>query len=97
MKGPSIAVMLGGKSEPDEGESSMGETKQRAEDAAHALAEALQAKDPQRIVRAFGALSTLVGKLGELEESGESEDEEKAEEDSGMTDGDEPVAKDANE
>jgi len=78
---PTVAVMMGEKpgGEEDSAEQSMGEVRAAAEDAAHALADALQAKDAKRIVRAFCSLSTLAGKLDELEDSGETDEEEAAE------------------
>ncbi len=87
MKGPSIAVMLGGHAsggrhddegdpEGEQGDLSLSETKARAEDAATAFADAVEAKDARRIVKAFCALGELCRHLEELEESGESEEEE---------------------
>jgi hypothetical protein len=90
VKGPSIAVMLGGghslapkskgssydsEEEKDETDLGLSETKARAEDAASAFADAVEAKDAARIVKAFGALATLCEHLEELEESGEAEEE----------------------
>lgn len=80
-KGPDVAVMLGvPKDEGEEdGEQSLSEVKARAEDAATALAAAVGAKDAKKIVDAFCSLQTLCGKLSELEESGETAEEEAAE------------------
>jgi hypothetical protein len=80
--------MLGAKPAEESGaDLSLSEAKASAEDAAHAFADAVQAKDGKRIVRAFRALCTLCGHLDELEDAGESEDaEEEAEaEESGET------------
>lgn len=83
MKGPSIAVMLGGghsggaSSKGDEPEESgASETRARAEDAATVFADAVEAKDARRIVKAFSSLSTLCDKLNELADSGEEESED---------------------
>ena len=61
--------------EKDETDLGLSETKARAEDAASAFADAVEAKDAGRIVKAFGALATLCEHLEELEESGEAEEE----------------------
>ena len=85
--GPSIAVMLGGAPKLDgakhyadddseAGDMSLSETKMRAEDAATALAAALEAKEPKKIVAAFCALTVLADHLAELEDSGEKDDDE---------------------
>lgn len=78
-KGPSIAVMLGGKGAPVDEESSADLSKSDAqagaEDAAHAFADAVQAKDGKRMVRAFCALSELCGHLDELDDANEEEEE----------------------
>lgn len=68
--------------DPDDGggDLSLSETKARAEDAATAFADAVEAKDPKRIVKAFAALSTLCGHLDELEDAGEKDDEEEPKE-----------------
>ncbi len=84
MKGPSIAVMLGGgKPKGDDyeedGDLSLSETKARAEDAATAFAASLEGGDAKAIVKAFCTLSTLCHHLEDLEESGETDDEEEAE------------------
>lgn len=81
MKGPSIAVMLGGKPEGDEeegggGDVSLSEAKMHAEHAAIALAEAVSARDGKRICKAFMALDQLCDHIHELEESGEEEEAE---------------------
>ena len=77
--GPSIAVMLGGAKHYDdeeaEGDLSLSETKARAEDAAVAFQNALDTKNPRKIVAAFCSLSVLCNHLDELEESGEKDDE----------------------
>ena len=86
MKGPSIAVMLGGKPDDDaEGEKtelSLGEAKAAAADAARSFAQAIEDKDPAKIVKAFTSLSTLCAHVEELEESGETEDKEEERDDS---------------
>jgi len=75
VKGPSIAVMLGGKPSDDEGgEPGLAEAKSSAKDAATALASAVAAKDADGIVRAFRSLSTLCKEIDELEDSGESDE-----------------------
>lgn len=80
-KEPNVAVMLGmPKDEGDDSEDSLAETKARAEDAAGAFASAVAGKDAKKIVKAFCVLQTLCGKLTELEESGESDEEPKEEE-----------------
>lgn len=89
MKGPTIAVMLGGKHSEgrdsdykEDGDLSLSETRARAEDAASAFAASLEmsGRDPARIVKAFCALKVLCDHLEELEESGETDDEERSEE-----------------
>lgn len=92
MSKPDIAVMLGmpkgGEGEDDGGsESSLSEVKARAEDAAVVFSAAIEAKDAKKIVRAFSTLSTLCAKVDELEESGETPDEESAEEEEPLGDG----------
>lgn len=77
--GPSIAVMLGGKASEDEGgEPGLAEAKASAKDAATAFASAVASKDADGIVRAFRSLSTLCKECDDLEESGESDEEEPA-------------------
>lgn len=80
--------MLGGKPSggDDESETSHSEAQAGAEDAAHAFADAVQAKDAKRIVRAFCALSTLCGHLDELADAGEVDD---AEEEAAESEGEE--------
>lgn len=76
--------MLAGKPDgksDDDGEMSSSEARERAEDAAMAFANAVEAKDAKRIVKAFGSLSTLCGHLDELGDEYE-EDEKKDEEES---------------
>ncbi len=83
MKGPSIAVMLGSaKHEPsdDEGELSLSEAKSSAEDAATAFAAATSEGDAKKIVSSFRSLCTLCAHLDELEESGETYDDEETKE-----------------
>ena len=82
MKSPSIAVMLGGKAEEAEGEGdlSLSEAKASAKDAASSFASAVSAGDADKIVTAFGALAELCAHVRELEESGETDDEEAEEE-----------------
>ena len=92
MKGaPSIAVMLGGvkKDDESEGDLSLSEAKKSAEDAATAFADAVEAKDAKRIVKSFHALYDLCEHVRELEESGETDEEEKKEEDEGESDDEE--------
>ncbi len=64
----------------DDGDLSLSETKDRANDAATAFASALESegRDPKRIVKAFCTLMTLCSHIEELEESGEKDDEEEA-------------------
>jgi hypothetical protein len=75
---PSIAVMLGGKAESEDegGEPGLSESKAAGLDAAKALAQAVASKDAEGIYRAFRSLSTLCREADDLEESGESEEEE---------------------
>ncbi len=80
MKGPSIAVMLAGKSKSDSddsgGEPGLAEAKASALDAAKALMHATASRDAEGIYRAFRSLSTLCREIDDLEDSGESESEE---------------------
>jgi hypothetical protein len=78
MKGPSIAVMLAGKSKDnaeDGGEPGLAEAKSSAVDASKALMRAVAARDAEGVYRAFRSLSTLCREIDDLEDSGESEDE----------------------
>ncbi len=85
MKGPSIAVMLGGAKhddaeDSDSGELSLSEAKSSAEDAATAFADAVESKDAKRIVKSFGALAELCAHVSELKDSGEKDEDEDTDE-----------------
>lgn len=85
MKGPSIAVMLGhpAEGESDEAEPGLAESKAGEKDAAKALISAVASKDPEAVVRAFRAMSTLCHESSELEESGEEESKDEGSDDEG--------------
>ena len=80
-KAPNVAVMLGvpESDEHEDGEQSLSEVKARAEDAATAFAAAVKAGDAKKILASFHPLYTLCMKMHELEESGETDEEEAAE------------------
>lgn len=83
MKGPSIAVMLGGHAEPDGDEAhepGLPEAKSGAKDAAKALISAVKVGDPEAVYRAFRSLSALCEGMDDLEDSGESDEGKSGEE-----------------
>jgi hypothetical protein len=88
--GPSIAVMLGGGKAPDaakdDGEPGLAEAKSSAKAAAKSLAQAVASKDADATYRAFRALSGLCKEIDELEDSGESDDEEPSSDDEAPAD-----------
>lgn len=80
MKGPSIAVMLGGGHDEAEesGEPGRAEAESSAKDGAKALIQAVASKNPDAVYRAFRALCGLCKEIDDLEESGEHEEEAEA-------------------
>ena len=56
---PSLAIILGSKHEPDDGDEDGGDGDKAKMDAAEALIDAVHAKDPEAVLEAIGALHKL--------------------------------------